>query len=112
MKIFLLLSIYLITNTAYANTWIDIPEGDFVMGSTPKQIEQGYRISKQGYRHDGVRKAHWFDHESPQITAHTKAFKIMQTPVTQAEYAVFIKAMGHCPPFVSLGVCQTSCHFH
>jgi len=91
----------LASQAAYANTWIDIPAGDFLMGSTAQQIEQGYRISQQGYGHDGVREAHWFDSESPQITSHTGAFKIMQTPVTQAEYALFIAETGHRVPFVS-----------
>ncbi|MBL4760026.1 MAG: SUMF1/EgtB/PvdO family nonheme iron enzyme [Mariprofundaceae bacterium] len=102
MKNFLLLFLYiLLSHTAYANTWLDIPAGDLLMGSTAEQIEEGYRISQQGYGHDGVRKARWFDGEAPQVTAHTNAFRIMQTPVTQAEYAVFIKETKHRAPFVS-----------
>ncbi len=102
MKRFLLLLLYIsLSHTAHANTWVDIPASNFLMGSTPAQIEKGYRISQQGYGHDGVREAHWFDSEAPQMTAHTKAFKIMKTPVTQAEYAVFINETGHRAPFVS-----------
>jgi len=71
------------------------------MGSSPQQLQQAYRISLQGYGHDGVRQAHWFDHEAPQRTAQTRAFDIMQTPVTQAEYAVFIQETGYAVPFVS-----------
>ncbi len=101
-KTFTLLLFYMLaSHTAYANAWVDIPAGNFLMGSTAEQIEAGYRISQKGYGHDGVRKARWFDGESPQVTAHTNAFKIMQTPVTQAEYAVFIKETGHRVPFVS-----------
>jgi len=99
--VILLLFYMLASHTAYANAWIDIPAGDFLMGSTDQQIEAGYRISQKGYGHDGVREAHWFDGESPQITAHTNAFKIMQTPVTQAEYALFIEDTGYHAPFVS-----------
>ncbi|PCI44801.1 MAG: hypothetical protein COB41_03365 [Proteobacteria bacterium] len=100
-KSLLLFTYLLASHTAYANTWIDIPAGGFLMGSTTQQIEEGYRISQKGYGHDGVRKAGWFDSESPQITAHTNAFKIMQTPVTQAEYALFIEGTGYRAPFVS-----------
>ena len=71
------------------------------MGSSAEQIEAGYQVSQKGYGYDGVRQAHWFDNEAPQRTAHTQAFKIMQTPVTQAEYAIFVKETGHRAPFVS-----------
>jgi len=102
MKKLFILCIYLWASQAtYANAWVDIPAGDFLMGSTVEQIEKGYHISQQGYGHDGVRKARWFDGEAPQITAHTNAFKIMKKPVTQAKYAVFIKETKHRVPFVS-----------
>jgi len=80
---------------------MNIPAGDFLMGSTPQQVEQAYRISQQGYGHDGVRQAHWFDGEIPQKKLFLPAFNIMQTPVTQTEYAIFVKETGHRPPFVS-----------
>jgi len=70
------------------------------MGSTAEQIEQGYRTSRQGYGHDGVRKAGWFDNEAPQKSINLPAFRIQKTPVTQAEYAEFVRATNHPAPFV------------
>ncbi len=102
MKVFLMLIFYVLASpNVYANAWVDISSGNFLMGSTAQQIQTGYGISELGYGHDGVRKARWFDNESPQVTAHTNAFKIMKTPVTQADYAVFVKETGHRVPFVS-----------
>jgi len=102
MKRFLLLLITSLwaSHHAYAGPWIDIPAGNFLMGSTAEQIEAGYRISQKGYGHDGVRQAHWFDNEAPQTITYTQAFKIMQTPVTQKEYERFITETGHRVPFV------------
>ncbi len=85
---------------AHAAKWIDIPAGEFLMGSTPAQIESAYKISAAGYGHDGVREAGWFDGESPQKRIYLAAFRIQKTPVTQAEYARFIKASDHSAPFV------------
>jgi len=38
----------------HAAEWVEIPEGSFLMGSTPSQIEAAYRISAAGYGHEGV----------------------------------------------------------
>ncbi|PIW51381.1 MAG: hypothetical protein COW18_01305 [Zetaproteobacteria bacterium CG12_big_fil_rev_8_21_14_0_65_54_13] len=86
--------------TVSAVEWADVPAGPFLMGSTPAQVEQGYRISAAGYGHDRVRQSHWFDDEAPQRQVNLPAYRIMTTPVTQAEYAVFIQQSGHPAPFV------------
>ncbi len=85
---------------AVANAWVEVPEGDFLMGSTTVQIEQGYAISRAGYGHDGVRRAHWFDLELPRKTVALPFFCIRKTPVTQREYAAFVRTTGHRVPFV------------
>jgi len=91
---------FMFSALAVAGEWVSVPAGDFLMGSTPEQIEQGYRISRQGYGHDGVRKAGWFDNEAPQKKISLPAFRILKTPVTQVEYAGFVRATGHPAPFV------------
>jgi formylglycine-generating enzyme required for sulfatase activity len=83
-----------------AAEWVTIPAGPFLMGSSEAQIEKAYHISAQGYGHDGVRKAGWFEREKPQRKVDLPVFRIMKTPVTQAEYAAFVQATGHTAPFV------------
>ncbi|MDX8404929.1 MAG: SUMF1/EgtB/PvdO family nonheme iron enzyme [Mariprofundus sp.] len=96
----LLLWLLMAAGPGYANEWLEVPAGPFLMGSTPDQIEQGYRISAAGYRHDRVRQAHWFDDEAPQKRINLPAYRMMKTPVTQAEYGRFVKATGYAAPFV------------
>ncbi len=86
---------------AHTNEWINIPAGNFLMGSTQTQVGQGYRISAQGYGHDGVRKAGWFDNEKPQRRLNLDAYNIQKTAVTNAEYAKFVNATGHPVPFIT-----------
>ncbi|MDQ6972841.1 MAG: SUMF1/EgtB/PvdO family nonheme iron enzyme, partial [Mariprofundaceae bacterium] len=72
-----------------------------LMGSTSEQVEEGYRISAAGYGHEGVRRAGWFDGESPQRRVNLPAYRIEITPVTQQAYADFVRESGHRPPYVS-----------
>ncbi|MDX8403054.1 MAG: SUMF1/EgtB/PvdO family nonheme iron enzyme [Mariprofundaceae bacterium] len=101
LKRIILCIILILPNIVAANEWISIPAGDFLMGSTPAQIKQGYRISAKGYGHDGVRKARWFDGEKPQRALNLPTYKIQKTAVTNAEYAGFIAATGYPAPFVT-----------
>lgn len=71
------------------------------MGSSRSQIEQGYRISAKGYGHDRVRTMGWFEQEYPQHIESTKAYRIMKTAVTQAEYAIFIQETAYPAPYAS-----------
>jgi len=89
-----------VASTSLATEWIDIPAGAFLMGSTPAQVDQGYRISAAGYGHDRVRQAGWFDDEVPQKELTLPAYRIMKTMVTQAEYALFVKQAAYAAPSV------------
>jgi len=68
-----------------------IPEGDFVMGSSQEEIEA---LARQYHVHPTL-----FAGEIPRRTVHLKAFLIDRYPVTNAQYARFIEATGHAPPF-------------
>jgi formylglycine-generating enzyme required for sulfatase activity len=94
------LSISGFTQPLFANAWITIPAGDFLMGSTPQEIEQAYQISRQGYGHDRVRQMGWFDIELKQHRVSLPAYRIQRTPVTQSEYAAFVQATHTHAPFV------------
>ncbi len=101
------LSLLVAHQTAWANAWITIEKGSFLMGSTAQEVETGYQISAQGYGHDGVRNAGWFDHEIKQHPVSLPTFSIQKTPVTNAEYAAFIADTGHAAPYVSPKVWQS-----
>ncbi len=100
VRYFVAVFVLLLPVALHAAEWVEIPEGSFLMGSTPSQIEAAYRISAAGYGHEGVREAGWFDHESPQQGIYLPSFRIQKTPVTQAEYAGFVHATQHAAPFV------------
>jgi formylglycine-generating enzyme required for sulfatase activity len=61
------------------NEMVDVPAGEFLMGSS-----------------DGVRRAE--DREKPQHSLFVDVFRISKHPVTNAQYAEFVKATGHEPP--------------
>jgi len=85
---------------AAAASWVTIPAGDFLAGSTPQQVETAYRISAAGYGHDRVREYGWFDDETPQHRVYLPTYRIQKTPVTQQAYADFITQTKHAAPFV------------
>ncbi|MDX8391006.1 MAG: SUMF1/EgtB/PvdO family nonheme iron enzyme [Mariprofundaceae bacterium] len=89
--------------TASAASWVTIPAGYFIAGSTRQQVEMAYRISAAGYGHDRVREYGWFDHETPQHRVYLPTYRIQKTPVTQQAYAEFVKQSHHPPPFVDAG---------
>ncbi len=57
-----------------------IPAGEFLMGSDPEQDEQAQ------------------SNEQPQHTLYLPDYYMAKTPVTQAQYAVFLLTTGHEPP--------------
>lgn len=60
--------------------WVEIPAGPFLMGSDKKQDDQAY------------------DDELPQQTVTLPAYRMARTPVTNAQYQVFVQATGHRAP--------------
>jgi formylglycine-generating enzyme required for sulfatase activity len=57
-----------------------IPAGEFLMGSDPKKDKGAY------------------EDEQPQHTLHLPDYYIAKTPVTNAQYLVFVQATGQKPP--------------
>lgn len=80
---------------------IFIPAGEFIAGSNHQEREYAYDLDQQAYEHDKTRKRKWYENELPRNTLTTKAYKITSTPITNAQYAVFISATNHPAPFVS-----------
>lgn len=79
---------------------VAIPAGPFVSGSDPAEREQAYRLDEKAYGHSITRERQWYENERLRGTEETQAFRITATPITNAEYAVFLQATGHFWPEV------------
>lgn len=70
-----------------------VPAGKFLMGSTPEQVEEAFKIAKQTYK-DADKE--WFNGELPQHEAViSRGFWLDLTPVTNEAYARFVKEGGY-----------------
>jgi formylglycine-generating enzyme required for sulfatase activity len=71
-----------------------IPDGEFLMGSTPEEIE----AVKKEFGKKELFKNYAFDAEVPKRKVWLKAFYIGINEVTNLEYIEFINATGYSPP--------------
>ncbi|MGI9510482.1 MAG: formylglycine-generating enzyme family protein [Geminicoccaceae bacterium] len=79
---------------------VAVPAGGFLAGSSEEERELAYQLDEAAYGHSRTRDGGWYDRERPVTQVETEAFVIMQTPVTNADYAQFIEATGHEAPDV------------
>ncbi|MEZ5932258.1 MAG: SUMF1/EgtB/PvdO family nonheme iron enzyme [Alphaproteobacteria bacterium] len=77
---------------------LPVPAGGFLAGSTAEERDYAYRLDEAAYGHSRTREQGWYEHERPMSQAETEAFAIMQTPVTNADYAQFVQATGRAAP--------------
>jgi formylglycine-generating enzyme required for sulfatase activity len=79
---------------------IAIPKGAFVMGSTGQEKERAYKLDQTAYGHDRTRQWGWYDNEIEAQSVYLPAYRITRNLITNADYAVFVKATGHRVPDV------------
>ncbi|RDD61692.1 formylglycine-generating enzyme family protein [Ferruginivarius sediminum] len=79
---------------------VAIPAGEFIAGSDRAEREYAYSLDEKAYGHSITRKQGWYEGERAKGLARTKAFRIMATPVTNRQYAAFVKATGYRAPDV------------
>jgi formylglycine-generating enzyme required for sulfatase activity len=75
-----------------------VPAGWFWQGSDAVERQYAYQIDEQVYGHDLSRRNRWYDIEGDKWRVHLLDFNIGKTPVTNEQYAAFIKDTGHPAP--------------
>ena len=79
---------------------VDIPAGPFIAGSDGAEREYAYQLDEAAYGHSITRENRWYAGERARGTVETTAYRITRTPITNAQYAVFVAATGHPAPDV------------
>jgi formylglycine-generating enzyme required for sulfatase activity len=79
---------------------IAIPAGPFIAGSDRAEREAAYRLDEAAYGHSVTRRDAWYANEPPRTRRSTGAFAITATPITNGQYAAFVRATGHPAPDV------------
>ena len=75
--------------------WVSIPEGTFLMGSTPEEAEAAYEDAKL---RSSMLEQHTFDAELPQHQVYLSAYEISRYEITNAQYRAFVEAMNRPTP--------------
>ena len=75
--------------------WVSIPEGTFLMGSTPKEAIAAYEDAKL---RSSMLERHTFDAELPQHQVYLSAYEISRYEITNAQYRAFVEATNRPTP--------------
>ncbi len=75
--------------------WVAIPEGEFLMGSTPEEANAAYQDAKL---RSSMLEQHTFDAELPQHQVYLSAYEISRYEITNAQYRAFVAAMNRPTP--------------
>lgn len=77
---------------------VEIPEGQYVAGSTPEERAAAYDAYFASSGTDVARERGWFDKEEERHVARLPAFRLDLMPVTAAAYAEFVADGGAPAP--------------
>jgi formylglycine-generating enzyme required for sulfatase activity len=83
---------------------VPIPAGVFIAGSDAAEREAAYRLDELAYGSDITRQQGWYERERTRGSAETAAYSITATPITNRQYAAFVRATGYPAPEVSRAV--------
>lgn len=92
------------------DTFVFIPEGSYLSGSSRQERDYGYQISAQAVAADPegiataeqrLRQQAWFEGEPDPAEIDLPSFCIARHLVTQQDYQQFIEATGHHSPGIS-----------
>jgi len=76
-------------------TYVYVPAGQFIMGSTDTQVDFAFELCKTYYHKPEDCTRSWSRDEQPQHTVYLDSYWIMQTEVTNAQYRNFMDAGGY-----------------
>ena len=79
---------------------VSIPAGPFVTGSDVAEREAAYRLDEAAYGSPVTREQGWYATERERSEARIGAYAITVTPITNRQYAAFVRATGHPAPDV------------
>ena len=79
---------------------VNVPEGAFIAGSDEAERNDAYALDEAAYGHSRTRESGWYANERARGEATTGAFAITITPITNAQYADFLRATGRAAPDV------------
>ena len=68
--------------------WVSIPEGTFLMGSTPEEAKAAYEDAKL---RSSMLEQHTFDAELPRHQVYLSTYEISQYEITNAQYRAFVE---------------------
>ncbi|WP_245881128.1 formylglycine-generating enzyme family protein [Thalassospira marina] len=84
-----------------------VPAGWFWQGSDAIERDYAYRIDEQIYGQDVAHRNRWYDSEITKWRIYLPQFEISTTPVTNAQYAAFVKDAGYPAPGVTKEIWDT-----
>ncbi len=79
---------------------IAIPAGPYIAGSTPEERDAAYDAYLASSGQDTARLDRWFDREPERHVEQLPAFRIDLMPVTQVQFAEFVRAGRALPPTI------------
>ncbi len=79
---------------------VTIPAGAFLRGSDRDERDAAYALDEAAYGHDVTRQRRWYESEYPRGSLDLNAYQIMLAPVTNRQYAAFLRDSGHPAPEV------------
>ena len=79
---------------------VTVPAGRFIAGSDRDEREAAYQLDEAAYQHSRTRAAGWYDRERSRTTLRTGAYVITRSPITNRQYAAFVRITGHPVPDV------------
>ncbi len=81
---------------------VAIPDAVYYIGSNEPEREAAYRMDEEAYQISITREQHWYEYEQPFQQVRSRRFYITKTPITNFQYAQFIRETHRVAPDVDV----------